>query len=430
MTGQKDQKKGEGKGFAGLESLVSDVDTTQIVSSAPKAQSASPARSAVPPPSQSTQPKQPSQRNTYQQPTRPSSGSSGNKWIWWIVAIVGLLWIIDQPNKKTPSPTSVSSPSVRSATPSYSQPVQPSVPSAPQESKPPVGQDLVLSAAQIRYCLAEDIRMDAAKLVLNNYSESDVDRFNEMVKDYNSRCGSFRYHRGALESARRDVEPHRSKLQAEGRGRFVSKPVLNTNVANSVTTYHSASSELFLQEALLKSLTLKPGTDERMLDSGKMIVTFANHGYVNLKPDARIDYSDYRFFKKPTHIFGHEIIVIDEEYFKEWVGCCVNPGISITLKLNGDVRALQEFAVNNKCRLDFDGDGYYGPVLPNAPKGTYATLSCKEFFVRGASDSEVQNVPLRPTATAFVPNFRNPLPNWHCKDDFGKPGDACTSTSP
>ncbi|MBM4125692.1 MAG: peptidoglycan-binding protein, partial [Nitrospira sp.] len=45
-----------------------------------------------------------------------------------------------------------------------------------------------------------------------------------MVADYNSRCGSFRYRSGALESARRDVEPYRSQLQAEGRGRFARGP--------------------------------------------------------------------------------------------------------------------------------------------------------------------------------------------------------------
>jgi len=83
---------------------------------------------------------------------------------------------------------------------------------------------LVFSTAQIRYCLAEDIRMDGAKAALNNYSDSDVDRFNAMVADYNSRCGSFRYRSGALESARRDVEPYRSQLQAEGRSRFARNP--------------------------------------------------------------------------------------------------------------------------------------------------------------------------------------------------------------
>ena len=90
--------------------------------------------------------------------------------------------------------------------------VQPQAPSRPSESKPSVGRNNVLSTAQIRYCLAEKIRLDAADTVLNNYSDSDVDRFNRYVNDYNSRCGEFRYRQGALESARRDVEPYRSKL--------------------------------------------------------------------------------------------------------------------------------------------------------------------------------------------------------------------------
>jgi len=66
--------------------------------------------------------------------------------------------------------------------------------------------------------------MEGAKAAVNNYSDSDVDRFNAMVADYNSRCGSFRYRSGALESARRDVEPYRSQLQAEGRSRFARSP--------------------------------------------------------------------------------------------------------------------------------------------------------------------------------------------------------------
>jgi len=85
---------------------------------------------------------------------------------------------------------------------------------------PPVGQDLVFSTAQIRYCQAEDIRLEGAKSAVNNYIDSDVDRFNAMVADYNSRCGSFRYRSGALESARRDIEPYRNQLQSEGRSRF------------------------------------------------------------------------------------------------------------------------------------------------------------------------------------------------------------------
>src|SRR5690606_32609529 len=115
----------------------------------------------------------------------------------------------------------------QSTSPSYSPPAQSPAPSRLQEAKPPVGQNMVFSTAQIRYCLAEDIRMDGAKSALNSYSDYDVDRFNGMVADYNSRCGSFRYRSGALESARRDVEPYRSQLRAEGRTRF-ARPSADT----------------------------------------------------------------------------------------------------------------------------------------------------------------------------------------------------------
>ena len=138
-----------------------------------------------------------------------------------IAAIIGALWLIGQSGKNPTSPAPAYSPPAQTATPSYSPPpAEPQAPSHLQESMPPVGQNQVLSTAQIRYCLAEDIRMESAKSTLNNYIESDVDRFNAMVADYNSRCGRFRYRRGALESARREIEPYRNQLLSEGRSRF------------------------------------------------------------------------------------------------------------------------------------------------------------------------------------------------------------------
>lgn len=238
MTGgEEEPKKGEGKGFAGLSSLVSDVDTTPTPP-APKKEPAAAAPSAG---HAASQPRPPTsqQRQTYQEPAQPSAGgSSAGKWVLSIVAFIGVFWFIGQtyqPAKTLPVPAY--SPPVQNAAPSYPPPAQitapsysppapattpppPQAPSRPTESKPPVGQDLVFSREQIRYCLAEDIRMDGAKSALNNYSDYDVESFNAMVADYNSRCGSFRYHSGALESARREIAPYRSQLQSEGRSRF------------------------------------------------------------------------------------------------------------------------------------------------------------------------------------------------------------------
>ena len=226
MTGgEEEQKKGEGKGFAGLSSLVSDVDTTPPP--AAKAEPAAAAPSAGHPSSQPAQPQpQPSQRQTYQEPAQPSSGgSSGGKWVLGIAAVMGVLWLIGQSDKNTTSPAPAYSPPAQSTAPSYAPPPQPQAPSRPVETKPPVGQDLVLSREQIRYCLAEDIRIDGAKSALNNYIDADVDRFNAMVGDYNSRCSSFKYQtnnrgRNDLNSSQRDIEPFRSQLQSEGRSRF------------------------------------------------------------------------------------------------------------------------------------------------------------------------------------------------------------------
>ncbi len=217
-------KKDESKGFAGLSSLVSDVGTSPLPSAKNEPSNTSGASSSPPPPTSQTAQPQPRQEETYQDTPQPSSGSSGGKWVLGIAAVIGVLWLIGQSDKSPTSPAPTYSPPAQSAMPSYSPPAEPQAPTRPQESMPPVGQDLVFSTAQIHYCLAEDIRLEGAKSALNNYIDTDVDRFNAMVADYNSRCGSYRYRSGALESARRDIEPYRSQLQSEGESRVGRSP--------------------------------------------------------------------------------------------------------------------------------------------------------------------------------------------------------------
>jgi len=213
-------KKDERKGFAGLSSLVSDVGTSPPPSAKKEPSNTSGSSSSPPPPTPQTDQPQPRQEETFQDTPQPSSGSSGGKWVLGIAAVIGVLWLIGQSDKSPTSPVPTYSPPAQPVTPSYSPPAEPQAPIRPQESMPPVGQDLVFSTAQIHYCLAEDIRLEGAKSAVNNYIGSDVDRFNAMVADYNSRCGAFRYRSGALESARVNIEPYRSQLRSEGGSRF------------------------------------------------------------------------------------------------------------------------------------------------------------------------------------------------------------------
>lgn len=225
-TDNQDSKDGT-KGFAGLSSLVSDVDATVSESS----------RNAEAPPhaagrdaTDTTAPQTSSPSSepgpAYQPPQQPSGSGSTGKWITGIAVVVGLIWFASLSDKRTPSasPTYTPTPESQSApstTPAW-QPPTPAVQRSdrPNEEPPPVGNGLSLSMPQLRYCTAENIRLDAAKAVISSYSDTDIDRFNALVADYNSRCGQFRYRRGSLENARSEVEQHRSEIEAEGRARF------------------------------------------------------------------------------------------------------------------------------------------------------------------------------------------------------------------
>ncbi|MAE92190.1 MAG: hypothetical protein CMI67_21900 [Pelagibaca sp.] len=224
--------------------MVSDVD--DVVESAPKQSQKT--HSELPPEQSARKSTQQAQKpatkpasQTHQAPAQPSGGSSGGKWLIGIAVVIGLIWLANQSDNNRPSRSTYSPGSSTSTVPANQPSItQPQVPNRPSESKPSVGRNNVLSIAEIRYCLAEKIRLDAAETVLNNYSDSDVDRFNAYVNDYNSRCGEFRYRQGSLENARRDINPYSSQLQAEGRSRFVRSPA--TTARAPVTTPSSKPS--------------------------------------------------------------------------------------------------------------------------------------------------------------------------------------------
>ena len=207
--------------------MVSDVDSTV----AQPAREAKPAQRAAPAPATAERARssddQERDRPVYQAPAQSSGGSSTGKWVLGIGVVAGLLWLVSQSGDKTSSPAPAFTPSgnsssVASPSPSWQPaPSPPPAPSRPSEERPPVGTNNVLTSAQLRYCVAEKIRLDAAKGVIDNYNDTHVDRFNEMVADYNGRCGQFRYRSGALESARSEVERFRGALEADGRARFV-----------------------------------------------------------------------------------------------------------------------------------------------------------------------------------------------------------------
>lgn len=454
MTGgEEEPKKGEGKGFAGLSSLVSDVDTTL-----PLAAKAEPAAAALgagrpAPQAQPAQP-QPRQRQTYQEPAQlPSSGSSGGKWVLGIAAVIGVLWLIGQSDRNTTSPAPAYSPPAQTATSNYSPPLaEPQAPSRPQESMPPVGQDLVFSTAQIRYCLAEDIRMESAKSALNNYIESDVDRFNALAADYNSRCGNFRYRSGALESARRDVEPYRSQFQSEGRSRFVrspstgslsvpapSRPAPNATVqaiqhklnelgydagtADGLMGRGTRSAVIAFQQdrglaatgvadqALLLQLQRAPSRSTGNWYANDSVVQEAPSRSATTAPLPAPPSPSVNRSGPPANSFVSGSDWYCNEGFKKVGNQCEALAVPDNAFVSGS---------NWYCKEGFRKIGNECEALA-VPRNAFVSGSnwyCKEGFRKVGSQCEALTVP----ANAFVSGS-----NWYCKEGFRRAGDRCMS---
>ena len=205
----------EAKGFSGLSSLVSDVDddinnkkppdfkkNTDHIKNKPANTNRPKTNIFV-----SKENKNSKSKTASPTPQNPSS----NNWIWIVLVIIVVIVIANSDNKTTSKPryTDTSGNKYTSSTPKR-----------PVEKKPSVGRNQVLNASNIRYCLAEKIRLDSAESVIDNYSKYDVNRFNSMISDYNSRCGEYRYRSGVLSRAKRDIKPYRSQYWAEGKLRF------------------------------------------------------------------------------------------------------------------------------------------------------------------------------------------------------------------
>lgn len=88
------------------------------------------------------------------------------------------------------------------------------------EAPPPVGRGLVLNPAQIRFCIAQGIRLGAGAEHLQVLPTGTTKKLQAMYVDYDGRCAEYRFQAGAFDKARRDVEARRAVLEKEGLALF------------------------------------------------------------------------------------------------------------------------------------------------------------------------------------------------------------------
>lgn len=209
-------------GFKGLTTMVSDVDSLIQAAQSKASQSSESAignslPSATLPTtdssSESTAKNQPNGRSTRPFVQRFAAGAG-------IVCILVFLYAIYQ---KSPQPRAAHNASSSLLSNAGKQTSPPDFSQQLKEDIPPIGTDRVLTSAEIQYCLAEAIRLEAASLLVHDTDDAgDIVRYNVMIDDYNQRCSRYRYHRATFQSAKNAVELHRTRLQAEGAKRFRS----------------------------------------------------------------------------------------------------------------------------------------------------------------------------------------------------------------
>ncbi len=128
-----------------------------------------------------------------------------------IAAVIGFFVIageMDRPARR--STYQPSTPRVATPTPAAA-PTQ----TVEREVLPPVGQGLTLNRSQIRYCVFQGQRLDAIRPLTSTNNQ--IDRFNRLIEDLNSRCSNYRYRSGALSSIQREARENASELRADAR---------------------------------------------------------------------------------------------------------------------------------------------------------------------------------------------------------------------
>jgi len=163
----------------------------------------------------------------------------------------------------------------------------------------------------------------------------------------------------------------------------MKKSAIALLLALLVTSFPSFSSgDVALEKSLTEALRLKQGTSERMGKSDVAIKAYAKAGFIGTKADKRADYTDYHLLKKPAPFMGHTLVVLEQEYMVKNVGCCVSPGLGLTVKLVGGAGNLEAFAKQNGCKLSTGVDPVADlkavGIKATLPPASYATLSCRE----------------------------------------------------
>jgi hypothetical protein len=140
------------------------------------------------------------------------------------------------------------------------------------------------------------------------------------------------------------------------------------------------TSDAALEAGMLNALKPSPN-GSRQERAGQAIRAYKEAGVLPFRP-TRSDYTDHYTVTKPTKFMGHDLVIVSEAYMTKYIGCCVDPGAGMYVKIAADTARMQSFARANRCRFEEFADHKVlldaAPVKADLALGRYAALLCHE----------------------------------------------------
>ena len=152
------------------------------------------------------------------------------------------------------------------------------------------------------------------------------------------------------------------------------------NEGDAASPGPSATTDETLAAGLVGVMRLNAERTERLAEPGEAIRAYIKAGYVRLKPELREEYTDYRVVRQPAKFFGQELLVIEEEYLTKFIGCCVNEGVGVILRVTADLAPLKEFAAANGCRVGnerLETVEMLQKLKVKSVEGEFVSMSCR-----------------------------------------------------
>jgi len=157
----------------------------------------------------------------------------------------------------------------------------------------------ILDINELCYCLAEQVRIKAAAKLINHYSTSSVNKYNQMVDNYNRKCNHKKYYHKDWDKANNYIQKHKSQYESEGKYRMYIKGQNRLNYSNSdINRYKNRKYSLTIKtipfNAKVQIMNIKPKYyDGIKLKNGKYDIRVSKKGYKTVRAWIELNKDEY-----------------------------------------------------------------------------------------------------------------------------------------